>query len=92
MHRADPSLHGGLKVLARLYGLTRVQRSMSFYLTTGALQRGDVQAIREEVSGWLTVLLRPVRPSLRCCLALPAIDCCSHEGGGGDNVDLSPVL
>ncbi len=46
-----------MELLAQLYGLSRLQRSLDFYLVAGALNRADVAAIRTataELYGALT--------------------------------------
>lgn len=55
--RAPDSLRPALSLLAQLYGLSRLQRSLDFYLAAGALNRADVVALRNatvELYGALT--------------------------------------
>ncbi|EFJ48478.1 hypothetical protein VOLCADRAFT_104659 [Volvox carteri f. nagariensis] len=46
VNRAPESLRTALDLLAQLYALSRIQRSLDFYLTVGALNRADVVALR----------------------------------------------
>ncbi|GIL55049.1 hypothetical protein Vafri_10685 [Volvox africanus] len=46
LDRAPESLRPALELLAQLYGLSRIQRSLDFYLAVGALNRADVVALR----------------------------------------------
>lgn len=55
--KAPGAIQPALALLAKLYGLSRVERSVAHYLAAGALSRADAVALRSEVMGCFTVLL-----------------------------------
>lgn len=54
MERAPGSLRPALELLARLYGLSRVDAGMTCYLGSGALPPSGPAAVRRQVSTNIT--------------------------------------
>ena len=49
MPSAPHSLQPALQLLATLYGATRVQKDLAFFLAAGVLNRDDAYALRSSV-------------------------------------------
>ena len=68
LKRAPAAARPALEALARLYGLTRVERHMAVYLATGALKAKLAPAVRLAVNGTCAALsAQGGKPALLLC-------------------------
>ena len=68
LERADGSLRPALRLLAQLYGMTRIEMHVADYLASGALTALDVESLRSSVhSVYRALIADGGRPALALC-------------------------